>query len=275
VIVGLPIEYAHARLSARLAQRPDERVWTQLHSARSVGAALEVARGSVAAAYVSGVTWPAPLADLELAFRQQWRTRVEEMARWTPDAWTDAVRWTAHLVDLPALVHLLGDESVPPWIAGDPELALYAQSDRNERRAAIDSGPLAPIAAAVEAIEPAPRRLDAAAWQRARLHAAFRAWQDGWRARWPACNDEARAGLERLAAIVRNHLAHFGALHVDDADAARIRLVADLATLLRRSAAQPAALFCYLALVALDLERLRGEIVARAAFRASPVGAAA
>jgi hypothetical protein len=275
VIVGLPIEYAHARLSARLAQRPDERVWTQLHSARSVGAALEVARGSIAASYVSGVTWPAPLCDLELAFRQQWRTRVEEMARWSPEGWTDAVRWTAHLVDLPALVHLLGKESAPPWIAGDPALARYAQGDRCERRAAIDDGPLAPIAAAVEAVEPAPRRPDAAAWQRARLHAAFRAWQDGWRARWPECSDDARAGLERLAATVRNHLAHFGALHIDDADGARLRLVADLVTLLRRSAAQPAALFCSLALVALDLERLRGEIVARAAFRTSSTGSAA
>ncbi|MDL1861797.1 hypothetical protein FBR04_12315 [Betaproteobacteria bacterium PRO7] len=273
MIAGFPIEYAHARASARLAQHPDERLWTQLHSARSVGAALDAVRGSAAAPYVSGVTWPAPLADLELAFRQQWRTRVDEVARWAPDAWPAALRWTAHLIDLPALVHLLGEESLPPWIGADPALSPYAHEERGERLAALAAGPLAPLALAVETAEPPPRRLDPAAWQRARLHAALRAWEREWRARWPACDDEARAGLERLVAVVRAHLIRFRALAVDDAPAARQRLATDVAALLRRSAAQPAALFAYLALVALDLERLRGEIVARAAFRATPEAA--
>lgn len=270
MIAGFPLEYAHARASARLAQRPDERLWTQLRSARSVGAALDAVRGSAAAAYVSGVTWPAPLADLELAFRQQWRTRVDEVARWAPDRWRAALRWTAHLIDLPALVHLAGDELPAPWMAADPALAAYAYKERGERSAALAAGPLAPLALAVETAEPPPRRLDAAAGQRARLHAALRAWEREWRARWPACDEDARAGLDRLVAVVRAHLIRFGALAVDDAPAARQTLAAEVAALLRRSAAQPAALFAYLALVALDLERLRGEIVVRAAFHAAP-----
>lgn len=159
MIAGLPIEYAHARASARLAQRPDDRLWTQLHSARTVGAALEAVRGSAAAAYVSGITWPAPLADLELAFRQQWRTRVDEVARWAPDAWRAALRWTAYLVDLPALAHLLGEEPVPPWIGADPVLAPYALEQRGDRLARAG---------------------------------ALRAWDSEWRARWPECDGEAR-----------------------------------------------------------------------------------
>lgn len=273
MIAGLPIEYAHARISARLAQRPDERLWTRLHGARSVGAALDAVRGSAAAAYVSGVTWPAPLADLELAFRQQWRTRVDEVVRWAPDAWRAALRWTAHLVDLPALVHLLGEEPPPPWIAADPALATYAHEQCGERRARLAAGPFAPLALAAQTAEPPPRRLDADAWRRARLHAALRAWERQWRARWPACGVNARAGLDRLAAHVAAHLARFGTLAVEDAPAARQKLAADIAALLRRSAAQPAALFSYLALVALDLERLRGEVVVRAAFRAAPEAA--
>lgn len=270
MIAGLPIEYAHARASARLAQRPDERLWTQLHSARGVAAALDAVRGSAAAAYVSGVTWPAPPADLELAFRQQWRTRVDEVVRWAPDPWRAALRWTAHLIDLPALVHLLGEEPPAPWIAVDPALAAYAHEHRGERLARLAAGPFAPLALAAQTAEPPPRRLDAAAWQRARLHAALRAWEREWRARWPACDEDARASLDRLVARVAAHLARFGALAEEDAPAARQKLAADVAALLRRSAAQPAALFAYLALVALDLERLRGEIVARAAFRAAP-----
>ncbi len=273
MIAGLPIEYAYARACARLAQRPDERLWTQLHSARSVGAALEAVRGSAAAAYLSGVTWPAPLADLELAFRQQWRTRVDELARWAPDPWRAALRWTAHLVDLPALVHLLGDELPAPWIAADPVLAPYAHPQRGERRAALAAGPLAAVALAVETAEPPPRRLDAAARQRARLHSAVRAWETEWRARWPVLDDEARASIERLAALVRAHLARFAALTVEDAPAARQRLGAEVAALLRHCPAQPAALFAYLALAALDLERLRAEILVRAAFRTATAAA--
>lgn len=266
MIGGLPIEYAYARACARLAQRPDERLWTQLHSARSVGAALDAVRASAAATYVSGVTWPAPLADLELAFRQQWRSRVEELARWAPDAWRAALRWTAHLVDLPALVHLAGDEPPAPWIAADPVLAAYARPDRGERRAALAAGPLAALATALEGAEP-PRGRDAAARRRALLHAALRAWHRQWRARWPACDDEQRAGLDRLVARISSHAARFGTLAVEEAPTARQRLAADLDALLRRCPAQPAALYAYLALVALDLERLRGEILVRAAFR--------
>lgn len=270
MIAGLPIEYAHARASAWLAQRPDDRLWTQLHSARTVGAALEAVRGSAAAAYVSGITWPAPLADLELAFRQQWRTRVDEVARWAPDAWRAALRWTAYLVDLPALAHLLGEEPVPPWIGADPVLAPYALEQRGDRLARLAQGPFAPLALAVETAAPTPRRADTAARPHVRLHAALRAWDSEWRARWPECDGEARLGLERLVARVATHLARFGALAVEDAPVARQKLAADVAALMRRSAAQPAALFAYLALVALDLERLRGEIVVRAAFRSTP-----
>ncbi|GAB4467878.1 MAG: hypothetical protein OHK0044_08910 [Burkholderiaceae bacterium] len=270
MIAGLPIEYAYARTSARLAQRPDERLCTQLHSARSVGAALDAVRGSAAAAYVSGVTWPAPLADLELAFRQQWRTRVDEVARWAPDGWRAALRWTAHLIDLPALVHLVSEAPVPPWLRADPVLAPYALDDRGERRARLAAGTFAPLALALEAAEPHPRQLDATARQRARLHVALRAWEREWHARWPACDEEARTGLDRLAARIAAHVARFGTVAADDAPAARQRLAADVAARLRRFPAQPAALFAYLAIVALDLERLRGEILVRAAFRAAP-----
>ena len=55
MISELTFDYAHARVAARLAQRPDERLWTQLRSSRSVPALLEAVRASSAASTVSGV----------------------------------------------------------------------------------------------------------------------------------------------------------------------------------------------------------------------------
>jgi hypothetical protein len=56
----------------------------------------------------------------------------------------------------------------------------------------------------------------------------------------------------------------FGTLPLTEAPNARQSLAARLAAHVRRAALQPSALFAYLALFALDLERLQGEFVLRA-----------
>ncbi len=86
MIGGLSLEYAQARIAARLAQRPDERLWQHVRSARSVPALLDTVRGSIAAATVSGIPVTGDGDAIELAFRQQWRTRVDEVAAWSPEA---------------------------------------------------------------------------------------------------------------------------------------------------------------------------------------------
>jgi hypothetical protein len=63
---------------------------------------------------------------------------------------------------------------------------------------------------------------------------------------------------------VREHLAAFGGLPPEAAAASRERLAERVLRQLHDAAGQPAALFAYLLLVALDLERLRGEFVLRA-----------
>ena len=136
MISGLSLEYAHARVAARLAQRPDERLWQQVHSARTVTALLETVRGSTAAPIVSGIPVTGDGDAIEHAFRQQWRTRVDEVAGWSPERWQHAVGFMRFLSDLPALVHLLSDERPPRWLASDPELARYALGTPAERRTA-------------------------------------------------------------------------------------------------------------------------------------------
>jgi hypothetical protein len=93
---------------------------------------------------------------------------------------------------------------------------------------------------------------------------ALAAWEREWRMRWPKASSEVVAGLDHLAQSLRAHVLRFGALSPSDASSARLALAARLAAHVRRAALQPSALFAYLALFALDLERLQGEFVLRA-----------
>ncbi|HET9025747.1 MAG TPA: hypothetical protein VFN64_14335 [Burkholderiaceae bacterium] len=274
MISGLTFDYAHARVAARLAQRPDERLWTQLRSSRSVPALLEAVRVSSAASTVSGVP-PAGDADaIELSFRQQLRTRIVEVAGWSPSPWRPSLLYTRHLVDLPALLHLLADEPPPRWIAADPVLSTYALPTLAQRRGALAEGPLGPLIAAAERSTDARRPLEpiARALRRLRaggtLHRLLAAWEAEWRRLWPPVDAEQRMAIDGVVELVRSHLLRFPSVPVDEATNVRQSLGARLATAVRRSASQPAALFAYLALFAVDLERLRGEFV----LRARPVG---
>ena len=83
--------------------------------------------------------------------------------------------------------------------------------------------------------------------------AVLREWGDEWWRRVP----ERTAPLRELARLVQ---AHRGA------DADRHALVARLALLYRRAPVDPAAAFVFLALSALDMERLRGELLRRLLF---------
>ncbi len=260
----LPLEYGYARLSARLAARPDERLWRQLRSARSVQAAVDAVRATAAAPYVAGIGLRSP-DDIELAFRQHLRARIREVALWAPAEWRAALRWTEVLVDLPAVQHLLADGALPKWLRSDPHLAIYAESDRIARRARLAQGPLAPLVAAAAAPPSSTRAVARRAGDG--LHPLLAAWQVRWEACWPRCREAHRQALCLLARTVRRHLAAFDALPVADAAVARERLAERVRRQLHDAAAQPAALFAYLLLVALDIERLRGMLVLRATGR--------
>jgi hypothetical protein len=270
MISGLSLGYAYARVAARMAQRPDERLWLQLRSARTVPALLEAVRASAAASTVSGIPLTGDAESIEHAFRQQLRTRIDEVASWSPEAWQPAVHYTRHLVDLPAIAHLLTDEPQPRWMGVDPALSTYVHASRTDRRAALLAGPLSPITRAIEEETPARAATEplARALRRVRagppIHRAIAAWEREWRALWPRVAGDLASALDDVAHAARRHVLSFATLIADDTAAARQSLAARLIALLHRSAAQPAALFAYLALFALDIERLRGEFVVRA-----------
>jgi len=254
--IGLSIEYAHARTSARLAQRPGERLTQQLRACRSVAAQLEAVRASPAAAYVSGIEGAGSIDSIEAAFRQQFRLRVAELADWSPDEWKAAIRFVATLLDLPALLHLSGSATPPNWTRTDPALAHLARPDPLERRIGI-AAEHPWLRAALDADVRASTRS-------ARLHPALQAWLRRWRTLWPRCTADERANLEQLVRIVERHVLRFGTIAVEEAGSARLAQAAQLTSLMRRAATEPAALFAWLALLAIDLERLRGEFAMRA-----------
>lgn len=272
MIDGLTLDYAAARATARLAWRPDERLWQRLHAARGLRALLDTARSAPSGNYLSGIAATASPADIDAAFRAQFRARVAELAGWMPSAWRPAVRWCAHLIDVPAVALLWSGERAA-WMQSDAVLARYAGAPRTRLpgrsalHAALIEGPLAPLGRALFAldIEPARQRETARRDGATLLPAALHAWRRHWHATWPA--DPGGATRDALVALEREALAHrarFALLPPEDTQAARDAFGARALARLRQDPSQPAALFAWLLVLALDLERLRAEALLHA-----------
>ena len=58
---------------------------------------------------------PAPAADeaVDAEAIQSHHSRIVEVAGWAPSPWRSSLLYTRHLIDLPALLHLLADEPPP------------------------------------------------------------------------------------------------------------------------------------------------------------------
>ncbi len=239
MIDGLALDFAGTRAAARLAWRPDERLWQRLRAARGLRALLDTARNAAVGNYLANVA--------------------------APHAWRPALQWCAHLLDVPAVAHLWTQPALP-WMAADPVLARYAGAGLNDgaRRALLVSGPLAPLGRALllhAAPAAAPARASA---DPAPLPRALQAWLDHWQSLWPPLDGDARAALLALRDEVLAHRRRFAQLPVSDTQAAREAFAARVLARLRADPAQPVALFAYLVVLALDLERLRAECLLHA-----------
>jgi hypothetical protein len=86
----------------------------------------------------------------------------------------------------------------------------------------------------------------------------------------PRLTGDDAAALAEMVRLVEAHLVEMLERPADEAWASRRVLGAQLESRFRRHALRPPAAFAHLAVVALDLERLRAELVDRAAFGAVP-----
>jgi hypothetical protein len=91
-------------------------------------------------------------------------------------------------------------------------------------------------------------------------------WNARWQQLWPGPRAGERASLQQLQTLLRQHLVSFMEEAPGSAWRQRQQLAARLGVLFRAFRYQPAAVFSHLLLVALDVERLRGDILQRRLF---------
>lgn len=251
--------YAQARLQARHGLRPTEAAWHRLEASKDLGHYLQAARASSLRPWIQHLSARMDSHGIERSLRQDWRDYVAGVAVWQPAPWRAAAAWTAVLVDLPAVAHLLHSSPAQAWMRQDPVLARLAVDDPVTRREALLTSHLAPVGRA---------------WLRDR--SVLDGWLDHWRRLWPADGRAVGAAMDRLVALTARHLAAMAGNAGADADGGRLRaeLVSSFTAMFRRHGQHPIAMYCHLGLVALDLERLRAGLVRRSLF-AKPPGAGA
>lgn len=243
------LAYAQARIGARWGARAADATWRRIEGTRGLAAVLGLARSEPAlASWVEGLTPATGPHAIEATLRRRWRERAEEVARWMPAAWQPALRWCSWLPDLALVEQLATGEPAPQWL---------------DRADADDLEPLLALAVAARGALPTLPQ-----------SAALRGWAAEWHRLAPP-----GAGRAEVEAVVGDLLRrHLDALASDGADTAELRgvLQAALVRAWRRTALRPAAAFCHLGLLALELLRLRGELVVRAALprRAPRAGSA-
>jgi hypothetical protein len=210
MIAAGSLEYAVARMQARLSRRPSEGTWAAIEEARGLVPIFDAARGTSLERMLQALPPQADLPSVDRAARTAWSCAVAEATAWMPPEWMPALAWCDS--------------------AAKPETA----SARN------------------------PTLLPSLA-------------NPAWRRRWPA--DQADAGLDELGKLFASHLGRFRLALPHEAQALRRGFEARLLAHFRRHPVQATAAFAWLALAALDLERLRGEIERRIAFPQARIAA--
>ena len=235
-----------AKLQARHGERLTEDDWRALDTARSFDHYLDRARATPLRRFVDRLNASMTSHTIERLLGMAWRDYVAEVASWLEGDWQAAAQWVGYAPDLPTVAAILRDDVA--WLKDD---ARWWGSPRVKR------------------------------------HNGWRIWKNrhlrrSWRRRIaPASSPTGRRIGEfcgrrsakptpertELTRIAAAHLTQLTASQPPDTSAPhRLELAKHLTHLFRRHAASPVAVFSHLALIALDLERLRGGLVRRRLF---------
>ena len=242
-----------ARLQARHGERLREPDWRLLEAAKTLGHFIERSRSTSLRRFTGHMNAQMTSHTIERSLRVEWRGYVAEIAGWTSPAWTPAVLWAAHVPDLAVLDRLL-DGNAPDWAREDPVFAALASRDRQIGAANLEGSLFFPLFSALPPTKPGNGGLAGL-------------WLAHWESLWPRRSATDCRWITRLVEVVKDHtgqLARAGAR--ETSGAYRQDLAHALTRMFRRRSFTPVAVFCHLALVALDLERLRGGLVRRRLF---------
>lgn len=240
--------YAHVRLQARHAARPDASHWQRLDAVRTAGHYLAMSRSGPCARWTNALDARLEVHRLERELRAAWRRTVEAVAAWQPARWQAATRWFAALAEL-ALVEAWRQSGAGTALAADERLAPLLQPDPIARRDALERAGRGAYLALRPGGPP-----DAGA-----------VWRDEWQRRAPPGEPDAAQALALAGRWLPGLTGASGAAGGPAVAraAAADALSRDLERLLRRRGASALTVFAHLVLDALEVERLRGALVWR------------
>lgn len=246
-------EFAHvqARVQARYGRLPAEADWRRISGVRALGAWLEDARVGPLRAWVKGFSAASTAADIEVGVRNLLWTEIDAVADYAPCAWQASIAWTAWLPLAGVFGQLRAGGALPDWARALPQLATLLDDAGSLVQAQVERAGIGPL------LDPAAGPL-------------LEAWGAGWRQRWPRPGAAVRADLNALAQLLGAHLSAFNGSPPARAWTCRQELRERLRFRFHALGLSPAAPFTYLALVALDLERLRRALLDRALFPTVP-----
>lgn len=239
--------YSQARLQARFGQSADPADLQRAHAARDLAGFLSAVRTTAQRRYTTRLAPGMDPHELERHLRYEWSALVDEVARWQPAPWQEAIRWLRWLPYLPALQKLTRGGRPPAWARADPVLGRIVALDPALRGAALAASPLQPFRLALAA-----NAGDVTA-----------AWLGHWRALWPKGSRHARA-LDLIARDVALLDAKLREAVGGDSRELHGALSLRLLRTFRRHPLSPTAAVAYLGLEALGLLGLRGGVMRRA-----------
>jgi hypothetical protein len=242
------LDYALARVHARQGERLEAMDWRRLEANRDLGLYLAALRATTLADWVGSFDTAHDCHTFERLLRAQWRRYVDAVASWHPVAMQAWLTWVAWLPELSLLAQLARPEPAPAWMLADPVYGPLAPGTSIERATALANTALAPLASALSSGT-----------------SAGAAWAQHWRALQPRLDGRTQSFLERLLQAVGQHeddLQHV----LDSSEPLRDELAGRVQRLLRLAAGTVIVTMCHLALIALDLERLRGGLARRCLF---------
>jgi hypothetical protein len=249
-------DYASARVCAHHGRRLREADWHLLEASRDLPHYLDAIRRSALAIWVASLDTRDSHA-IERSLRLEWHLYVNRVTTWHPREWQAWLAWIAWLPTLSLLAQLARAERAPPWILADPLCGTIAMGTLAERRsAALKDAALAHFEPAISGRIPMATL---------------------WRAHWQTLLAQTDAHTDQLlTALMRTLDEHVQKLTTVSGSSMPLREEFDrrLARLFRAGAGTIVATVCHLALLALDLERLRGGLVTRSLF-ARPASEAA
>jgi hypothetical protein len=245
VIGAGSLEFALARMHARLGRRPQEAAWRAIEQARGVEPVTALIVGTTLAELAKALLVAPDLHALDRAAHAAWRGAVADTAAWMPPEYAGAIDWCAPLPLMPALGYLALGMPPPLWMRAHPELGALAAAAPAERSGLLGAIGLAPLAAV---------------WAQPTEFVA--AWILEWRRRLPR---DARGDtpLAELAGFIVAHFAALGRVEPHRSTPLGEQLERGLLQRIRRHALDPVAAFAWLALTAFDIRRLRGELARR------------